>query len=257
MTDKVVRINEHKSVLEAYRLMAERSINHLPVVNSKELLMGFVSFHELAAYLSPEHLFIELSEQSSRSENEQRHIHRYKFASNFIRPKDKVLDAACGSGYGTAILSENGANVLGIDLNDKVVEFAKLHNSQNSVNFMVEDIAALDFPDASFDAIVTIETLEHLPHSTCKEYLCNIASWIKPKGIFVASSPMLRYRDGKPYVTSPYHVNEMPKDELLAMFEACLPGFVFQWYYQDETRFLPLLDENTGFCILIARKGEE
>ena len=254
MSTQVIKLSEDKSLVEAYRLMTEKSINHLPVVNSKELLVGFISFHELAGHLSPEHLFIDLSEHSNLSENEQRHIHRYKFATNFIKPNDKVLDGACGSGYGSAILSKNGANVLGIDINHDAIQFANLHYLKNSVEFLINDIATLKFPDSYFDAIVSLETLEHLPNITCQQYLRNIASWLKPKGILVASSPMLRYKDGKPFITSPYHVNELPKDELLAMIEACLPDFVFQFYYQDETRFVPLLDEDTGFCILVARK---
>lgn len=254
MTTRVIKISEDKSLVEAYRLMTEKSINHLPVVDSNERLVGFISFHKLAGYLSPEHLFINLSEHSNLSENEQRHIHRYKFASNFIGPNDKVLDGACGSGYGSAILSVNGANVLGIDVNNEVIKFANQHYLKKSIEFMVNDIEKLRFPNASFDAVVSLETLEHLPNATCQKYLQNIASWLKPKGILVASSPMLRYKDGKPYITSPYHINELPKDELLAMFETCLPDFIFQLYHQDETRFVPLLDEHTGFCILVARK---
>ena len=40
--------------------MVVESINHLPVVNSKEVLIEFIAFHELAAHLSPEHLLIDL-----------------------------------------------------------------------------------------------------------------------------------------------------------------------------------------------------
>ena len=254
MSTRVIKISEDKSLVEAYRLMTEKNINHLPVVDSKERLVGFISLHDLAGYLSPEHLFIDLSEHSNLSENEQRHIHRYKFASNFIGPGSKVLDGACGSGYGSAILSGNNANVLGIDVNREVIKFANQRHLNKSVEFIVGDVATLSFPDASFDAVVSLETLEHLPNATCQKYLKNISSWLKPKGILVASSPMLRYKDCKPFITSPYHINELPKDELLAMFEICLPDFVFQFYYQDETRFVPLLDEHTGFCILVARK---
>ena len=254
MSTSVIKISADKSLVEAYRLMTEKSINHLPVVGSKDQLVGFINFHELAGYMSPEHLFINLSEYSNPSQNEQRHIHRYKFASNFIGSNSKVLDGACGSGYGSAILSLNGANVLGIDVNHEVIKFANQHHLKKSVEFIIGDIATLSFPDASFDAVVSLETLEHLPNATCQKYLKNISSWLKPKGILVASSPMLRYKNGKPYITSPYHINELPKDELLEMFEFCLPDFVFQFYHQDETRFVPLLDEHTGFCILVARK---
>jgi 2-polyprenyl-3-methyl-5-hydroxy-6-metoxy-1,4-benzoquinol methylase len=256
MTTQFISANEDKSSVEAYQLMVGENINHLPVVNSKEVLKGFITFHELAAHLSPEHLLIDLAEDSDRPENEQRHIYRYKFASNFIGPNDKVLDGACGSGYGSAIMSSNGANIMGIDAHHEAIKFANQHYAGKSVEFMVGEIGKLEFLDASFDVIVSIETLEHLPNAICREYLHDIGCWLKKGGILIASSPMLRYRDGKPYVTNPYHINEMPRSELLDMFEMSLPGFVFQFFYQDETRFLPLLDEHSGFCILVARKAK-
>ena len=254
MTTQFIRSDQETSLVEAYQLMVRESINHLPVVNSNEVLVGFIAFHELAARLSPEHLLIDLKEDSDQPENEQRHIHRYKFASNFIGPNDKVLDGACGSGYGSSIMSSSGANVVGIDANHEAIKFASQHYSTRSVEFMVGEIGKLQFLDGVFDVIVSIETLEHLPNSICREYLQDIGCWLKQGGVFIASSPMLRYRDGKPYVTNPYHINEMPRDELLDMFETTLPNFIFQFFYQDETRFLPLSDEDSGFCILVARK---
>ena len=82
-----------------------------------------------------------------------------------------------------------------------------------------------------------------------------MASWVKPGGIVVISSPMLRYKDGKPYVTNPYHINEMPKSEFLELCLTAMPDFVFHFYYQSDRSFLPLLDENTGFCISVGRRA--
>jgi 2-polyprenyl-3-methyl-5-hydroxy-6-metoxy-1,4-benzoquinol methylase len=255
MTTQFLSAYEESSLVEAYQLMATEEINHLPIVNSKKVLTGFIVFHELAARLSPEHLLIDLGEEFDRPDNEERHIQRYKFASNFIGPNDRVLDGACGSGYGSEIMSSNGAKVTGIDANHEAIKFANQHYAKSSVEFMVGEIGKLEFPDASFDVIVSIETLEHLPNASCRKYLQDIGCWLKKGGVLIASSPMLRYRDGKPYVTNPYHINEMPRPELLAMFQASLPTFVFQLFYQDQTRFLPLLDEHSGFCILVARKA--
>jgi ubiquinone/menaquinone biosynthesis C-methylase UbiE len=256
MTTQFISTDEDNLLVEAYQLMVAESINHLPIVNSRGVLKGFVSFHELAAHLSPEHLLIDLSDVADQPENEQRHISRYKFASNFIGSNDKVLDCACGSGYGSAIMSRNGSQVIGVDVNHEAIKFANRHYSGTSVEFMLGDIGKLEFSEASFDVIVSIETLEHLPNAICRNYLRSVDSWLKKGGVFIASSPMLRYRDGKPYITNPYHINEMPRTALLDMFETNLPDFVFNYFYQDETRFLPLLDEDTGFCILVARKTD-
>ena len=145
MTTEFHSAYEESSLVEAYQLMASEGINHLPIVNSKKALTGFIAFHELAARLSPEHLLIDLSEDSERPENEHRHIHRYKFASNFIGPGDKVLDGACGSGYGSEIMSINGARVTGIDANHEAIEFANQHYAKNSVEFLVGEIGKLKY----------------------------------------------------------------------------------------------------------------
>ena len=81
-----------------------------------------------------------------------------------------------------------------------------------------------------------------------------IVRWLKPGGILVCSSPMLRYRNGTPYITNPYHINELPRDELLAMVNGYQEQLEIQFFHQKEETFQPLLDEHTGFCIVIARK---
>ena len=67
---------------------------------------------------------------------------------------------------------------------------------------------------------------------------------------------MLRYLDGKPYVTNPYHVNEMPRNELMETIYDCFPSdkFVLEFFHQKQDRFVPLEDEDTGFLIFTASK---
>ena len=101
---------------------------------------------------------------------------------------------------------------------------------------------------------MSIETIEHVPKEVAALFLQLMASWVKPGGVVVMSSPMLRYKDGKPYVTNPYHINEMPRSEFFELCQAAMPDFVFHFYYQSEQSFLPLLDENTGFCISVGRR---
>ena len=240
--------------VEAYRLMVEQEINHLPIVDEQGKLVASLTFHDLVEKLSPEQIFLDLSEKTDLSENEQRHVARYKFATNFIQPNSRVLDGACGVGYGSNILSKNGCDVVSIDANQDAITYAKKHYAKASADFRVVNIAALDFPAESFDAVVSLETLEHIPYDVCRDYLLDISKWVKPGGILIASSPMLRYKDGKPYVTNPYHINELARADLLDMFKTCLPGFVLHLYHQEEKHFVPLLEEHTGFCILVARK---
>jgi SAM-dependent methyltransferase len=190
------------------------------------------------------------------SESVRRHRARYEFAAQFVQPDAMALDCACGSGYGSEILARSAKGVIGVDKSPEALEWAKAHHDAATIRFMRRDIEEIAFQAGSFGAVVTLETLEHLPPEVCWPFLANAATWVQPGGVLVASSPMLRYRDGQPYVTSPWHVNEMPRPELLEMFADCLPGFVIHLYHQKQGAFAPLLDEDTGFCVAVARRKE-
>jgi len=195
-------------------------------------------------------------------ENVRRHIARYEFAASFIPAGAAVLDCACGSGYGTEILAGQASEVFGVDRSAEAIDYARERHARPNIVYARMPMEELRFPPGlsrpanGLGAVVALETLEHVPRHVCRQFLCEHGAWIEPGGVLVASSPMLRYRDGQPYITSPYHINEMPRAELLAMFEELLPGsqWVKHYYHQEREAFLPLLDEDTGFCVLVARK---
>lgn len=255
MTHSPKFIYEQSLVSDAFRLMTELKINQLPVLNEASQLVGYLDYHSLANVMSPEQLFIDLN-CGQLSDNEKRHLARYHFATQFLQPELRVLDCACGSGYGSKLLAEKGLQVTGVDLCEQAIEHARKTYKNYDIHFLCKDINNLDFSEASFDAVVTLETLEHITHDMCRQFLKNIRYYLKPGGILIASSPMLRYKNNQPYITNPYHINELPREELLAMFNSLLPDFTLHFYHQEETCFIPLGRENTGFCILVARKNE-
>jgi len=248
--------DEHATV--ALRVLRENKINVLPVVQDKELL-GYLSLHRLIDVFSPERLYLQDGVDDGYSEsydknNVERHISRYNFASNFIRHDAVCVDCACGSGYGSVILSEVALDVKSFDIDPSAIEYALSHNARNNIDYTQSDIDCLQFDDSSVDAVVSIETLEHIPFESFLKWLSNVDRWLKRGGVFIGSSPMLRYKDGKPYITNPYHINEMDRRVFVEAVNNALSGYSIHYYYQDEDKFLPLLDENTGFCIVVARK---
>ena len=255
MTHSPKSIQEHTLISDAFRLMSELKINQLPVLNKKSQVVGYLDYHLLASVMSPEQLFIDLN-SDQLSENEKRHLARYHFATQFLQPGLQVLDCACGSGYGSKLLADSGLEVTGVDLCHQAIEHAQAKYQNANIKFLCQDFNTLEFADASFDAVITLETLEHVTNNVCRQFLKNIRRYLKPGGILIASSPMLRYKNGLPYITNPYHINELPRQELLSMFNTLLPDFTLHFYHQKETRFVPLGEENTGFCILVARKAE-
>lgn len=251
---KKIHFKENTSV--ALRILREEGINILPVLDDNNILIGYITLHMLLNSFSPERLYIS-AVQNISNDNEERHLARYNFALNFIKKDGYSLDCACGSGYGSQIIATNAAKVLGIDLSNEAISFAKKNNRLININFIQSDIDKLSFEDNTFDNIISIETLEHVPKKVFLRFLENIEKWLKNGGVFVGSSPMLRYKDGKPYITNPYHINEMPREEFLDAISSKLKNFQVHYYYQDQNIFLPLCKENSGFCIVVARKGKE
>lgn len=254
ITQKPITIREEEEASVALRLLRENQVNILPVINKNNQLTGYITLHMLLSNFSPERLYITQS-QKNADDNENRHLARYKFAKNFIKKGSYCLDCACGSGYGSKILSNNSTKILGVDLSQDAISFAKKNHETDNIKFMQSDLDRLDFEKETFDSIVSIETLEHVPHSVFLNFLDNIEKWLKNGGVFIGSSPMLRYKDGKPYITNPYHINEMSKNDFISSIKSKLKNFKIHFYYQDEDVFLPLCEEHTGFCVVIARKN--
>src|SRR5512146_3443739 len=89
------------------------------------------------------------------------HWHRYAFAREFARGK-RVLDAACGEGYGSALLAGTAARVLGVDIADDAIAHARARYMRANLRFERGACTALDVPAASFDLAVSFETVEHV-----------------------------------------------------------------------------------------------
>lgn len=250
-------------LIDAYRMMDTKSLNVLPVLGEDNKIAGFIDFHTLSNVFSPERIYplIDWTSKgwnevdSASDDNEIKHFARYKFAQSFIQKGATVLDCACGAGYGSMLLKERAGKVTGIDVSEEAITFAKHHYKNKNIEFHQRGIEDLSFDDNSFDVGVSIETIEHVPKEVAARFLQQMASWVKPGGVVVMSSPMLRYKDGKPYVTNPYHINEMPREEFFELCKEAMPDFIFHYYYQNDRSFLPLLEENTGFCISVGRRA--
>ena len=92
------------------------------------------------------------------------HVARYAMLSPFVRGK-RVLDIACGEGYGSWLLKEWGAReVVGVDISADAIAVARKRFGREGVNFLFGDACrAQDFlAHASFDLIVSFETIEHV-----------------------------------------------------------------------------------------------
>src|SRR5262245_3142175 len=88
------------------------------------------------------------------------HVARYRFALPYIEGR-KVLDIACGTGYGVELLGRTAGFVVGVDVDAEAAQQALTECGENSA-VLLGDGLRLPFGDGVFEVITTFETLEHL-----------------------------------------------------------------------------------------------
>jgi len=143
------------------------------------------------------------------------HWHRYVFAREFARGK-RVLDAACGEGYGSALLAGVAQNVLGVDIAEAAVAHARSRYAVlPNLRFERGDCTALTVAAASFDLIVSFETLEHVQAQ--EQLLAGFARAMAPGGVLLISSPDKHTYSEVSGFRNEFHVRELYRDELLAL----------------------------------------
>lgn len=150
------------------------------------------------------------------------HFHRYALAARWCDGK-RTLDAACGEGYGSALLAKSGATVDAVDISEQVVTHARQrYENVEQLKFHVADCTQLPFADDVFDRVVSFETLEHL--STHDELLAEFKRVLKPGGFLVLSSPdKAVYSEGQG-TENEYHVRELYREELEALLARHFPA---------------------------------
>lgn len=88
------------------------------------------------------------------------HLSRYEFAAKRLPPNSRVVDVACGIGYGSSILADAGHTVLAIDNSEEAIAYGREHYSRPNIEFLCADASSLSLGE--FDAAVCFETIEHI-----------------------------------------------------------------------------------------------
>jgi ubiquinone/menaquinone biosynthesis C-methylase UbiE len=145
------------------------------------------------------------------------HRARYHFAVPLLAER-RVLDVACGTGFGVRILLDGGTrHVIAADYSEEALKITSaLATSATSVVRL--DGTNLPFPDASIDAISSFETVEHIPD--WEAFVSELRRVLKPDGVMVMSTPNALYTkpvNGVP--VNPFHVYEFTPEEFRNLLE--------------------------------------
>lgn len=157
------------------------------------------------------------------------HMTRYAQAAQFIRPGDRVIDVACGLGYGSYQLAHNSAaaSFTGLDASQYAVDYANLNFapvSPTAMNFVVGDAQDLaGMADGSAEFAVSVETLEHLPEPD--RLLAELHRVLSAQGRLYASVPN-DWSDETGEDPNPFHFHVYDWPRLTAQFQR--NGFVIE-----------------------------
>lgn len=152
------------------------------------------------------------------------HLQRYETAARYVRGK-RVLDIACGAGYGSQMLSLAGASsVVGVDVCPQTVDYARKHYEASDVEFVCADAEQFD-RSQQFDVVISFETIEHLPNPN--KFLDRIHNLLVPSGDFLLSVPL-----GETRHLDRYHLHAFSQEEVFDLLEQA--GFSVERYRVDD-----------------------
>jgi ubiquinone/menaquinone biosynthesis C-methylase UbiE len=145
------------------------------------------------------------------------HWHRYHAIQHLVADK-RVLDVACGEGYGSALLSRTAAEVSGVDISNEAIAHATAeYLTQKNLKFIEASCTQLPFADHSFDVVVSFETIEHITEHDA--FLDEIKRVLTVDGLLIISSPnKAEYSDARNFQNE-FHVKELYRDEMATLIE--------------------------------------
>jgi len=98
----------------------------------------------------------------------------------------RVLDLGCGAGIPVAEdLARRGFDVTGVDASPEQIGRARRNAPQ--AQFILADMASVDFASGAFDAVFAFYSIIHLPRAEHEPLIGKIATWLRPGGRFLAS----------------------------------------------------------------------
>ncbi|CAG8999588.1 MAG: Ubiquinone biosynthesis O-methyltransferase, mitochondrial [Candidatus Celerinatantimonas neptuna] len=182
------------------------------------------------------------------------HLSRYRFAVEQFSGEErlKLLDLACGIGYGSKLLAEQlKAHVNGVDIDRGAIDYAKHYYAHPQVHYICQDARELAIEHDSLDGIISFETIEHIDFA--KTLLAHFYQWLRPGGRLIASTPnqaMLPY-DEKRF---PFHLRHYHVDQMQALLEDA--GFEIEQIQFQSDQYSEQISKQPGeFTIMVAMKG--
>jgi 2-polyprenyl-3-methyl-5-hydroxy-6-metoxy-1,4-benzoquinol methylase len=158
------------------------------------------------------------------------HVQRYHFFESFYAGKT-VLDAACGTGFGSKYISDCGASsVTGVDISDEALSFAKNNYKASGLEYLKHDCMKITELGKKFDVVVSFETIEHLTDPA--GFVKQVKAVLNPGGVFICSTPNKKRLSGAGFINE-FHINELEYDDFKKIIKSEMD--LLNEYHQSES----------------------
>lgn len=160
----------------------------------------------------------------------------------------KVLDAGCGAGIPVAKILSDRFELTGVDFSEAQIELARKNVS--NAQFICQDMTKLDFPDGTFDAIVSYYAIIHIPREEHRSLFVSFQRMLKPGGFALLCLGAEHLVDDvdETYLGTRMYWSHFDAETYLEMLE--VTGFKLVWsrIVRDETC------EGGGHLFVLAQK---
>jgi SAM-dependent methyltransferase len=145
----------------------------------------------------------------------RRHLVVYRWIAERVHGR-RVVDLACGEGYGSAELGRTAASVVGVDANPEAYEHARAKYTGGAVRF---ERTMIELWQGDVDCVVFLQTIEHVQDAGA--VLERIRTLIGPDGVAYVSTPnvLTLAPAGAERSGNPWHVHEYRPQEYRALCE--------------------------------------
>lgn len=180
------------------------------------------------------------------------HYHRYTILDNSVVSR-KVLDVACGEGYGSYLLANAASSVTGVDISNESVAHAREKYIKDNLNYIQASATDLPFEDDCFDVVVSFETIEHLHEQ--EMMIKEIRRVLKDDGVLIISSPNRPVYSEASGEYNEFHVRELDYLEFDALLR---PYFGKLKYYGQRLQIASViqsLNDKPETCLIYSDDG--
>jgi ubiquinone/menaquinone biosynthesis C-methylase UbiE len=144
------------------------------------------------------------------------HLHRYAIALDFVKNK-KVLDIACGEGYGANLLAAYAESITGVDIDRSTIEKAIKKYTAKNITFKEGSVSNIPCKAGFFDIVISFETIEHTDEHD--QFLTEVKRVLKPDGLFITSTPDKANYSDVPGYKNPFHKKELYDNEFTGLIK--------------------------------------